>query len=308
MVVNIASKDELQAVAGKLKNVSEQLTLEAANIIANLSETEDFDGINISKAATAIQNNLQNISGEAEMLSSNLINYVADIKNLDTYNLQIDEETQDNSDQNQRSTTNNTYNVYSNNGSGNNNGFGGRVTAEEQAGLYLLGDDGSSYDNVSNNNREASDINNKNELKSEGQIEITPGDPNYDLGDRYHEYVESDFQMTTGNLAYEISDKDFDLLCAIVSAESDKSYDGSLAVMSTVLNRCEHPNYVALHGSDPVAQATAYNQFIGYYDNGYKQYTNGKYPETVIQAVKDALAGVRNHKICGFSDNNIVTL
>lgn len=274
MVVNVRSKDELQAIAGKLKNVSAQLSTEAANVISNLSEIEDFDGIYISQAATVIQNNLKSISGEVEMRVSRLNNYVADIKSLDTYDLQNEEHAQN-------------------------------ISRQDQEGNEYSNRSNDSYEGA---NSLVSNSGENNNAIAEGNVATTLGDPDYDLGDRYHEYVEPIFQMTRGNLAYEIGDNDFDLLCAIVSAEGDQSYDGSLAVVSTILNRCEHPNYVALHGASPISQATANNQFFGYCSNGYQEYIHGKYPESVTQAVEDALAGVRNHKVCDFNTNNMVVL
>ena len=91
-------------------------------------------------------------------------------------------------------------------------------------------------------------------------------------------------------MCYELSDADIELLCAIVSAESDKTYDDALAVVTTILNRCETDNWIRSHGTDPIAQATAPNQFVVYQHGSYKKYMNGNAPETVVQAVKDALA------------------
>ena len=97
--------------------------------------------------------------------------------------------------------------------------------------------------------------------------------------------------------------KDIELLCAIVSAESDKSYDDALAVVSTILNRCEKSNWINSHGRDPIQQATAPNQYVVYQHGSYKKYLNGNAPQTVKQAVMDALNGVRNHNYCSFRSN-----
>ena len=104
-------------------------------------------------------------------------------------------------------------------------------------------------------------------------------------------------------MAYDLSDEDIELLCAIVAAESDKTYDDALAVITTILNRCEAPNWIRSHGTDPIAQATAPNQFVVYQHGSYKAYMNGKAPNTVKEAVADALAGVRNHKYLSFRSN-----
>ena len=137
-------------------------------------------------------------------------------------------------------------------------------------------------------------------------IVITQGDPNIDIS-RYHNNIESGFEVTTGNLAYELCDEDIDLLCAIVAAESDKSYDDALAVITTILNRCERTNWISSHGRDPIAQATAPNQFVVYQHGSYAGYLNGNAPSTVVKAVQDALAGVRNHNYCNFRSNNSTT-
>jgi len=80
MIVEIKSKGQLQSISGKLNNSSQQLSSEAVNIIGDLLEVEDFDGILVSKTANIIQNNL-NIK---------LANYVNDTLELDTYDFKID--------------------------------------------------------------------------------------------------------------------------------------------------------------------------------------------------------------------------
>lgn len=129
----------------------------------------------------------------------------------------------------------------------------------------------------------------------------------------YTNKPEKGFTVTTGNATYDLSDNDRDLIYGIVAAESDKSYDDALAVASVILNRCEAPNWVASYGTNPVAQATAKNQFVVYQEGYYKQYTNGAAPDTVRRAVDDALNGVRNCDYMSFrssgstsySDNRI---
>lgn len=134
-------------------------------------------------------------------------------------------------------------------------------------------------------------------------VTITSGDPNIDVS-KYRNNLEAGFEVTVGNLAYKLSDKDIELLCAIVAAESDKSYDDALAVITTILNRCEAPNWIRSHGTDPIAQATAPNQFVVYQHGSYEKFMNGNAPETVQQAVADALAGVRNHEYLSFRSNS----
>lgn len=141
------------------------------------------------------------------------------------------------------------------------------------------------------------------QLSASSPVTISTGDPNIDIS-RYKNNIEEGFEVTAGNLAYKIGQEDFELLCAIVSAESDKSYDDALAVITTILNRCESPNWIESHGTDPIAQATAPDQFVVYQHGSYKPYMDGKAPDTVIQAVTDALAGVRNHEYLTFRSNS----
>ncbi len=133
-------------------------------------------------------------------------------------------------------------------------------------------------------------------------VTITSGDPNIDVS-KYHNNLEMGFEVTVGNLAYKLSDEDIELLCAIVAAESDKTYDDALAVITTILNRCEAPNWIRSHGTDPIAQATAPNQFVVYQHGSYEAYMDGRAPDTVKEAVADALAGVRNHEYLSFRSN-----
>lgn len=119
---------------------------------------------------------------------------------------------------------------------------------------------------------------------------------------KYHNNLAAGFEVTTDNQTFTVSDSDYNLLCAIVAAESDKSYDDALAVITTILNRCEASNWVASYGTNPISQATAKNQFVVYQHGSYKQYM-GNCPETVMTAVKDALAGVRNHHYLSFRSN-----
>ena len=134
------------------------------------------------------------------------------------------------------------------------------------------------------------------------KVTIKSGDPNIDLS-KYRNNIPMGFEVSAGNLAYELSEEDIELLIAIVAAESDKTYDDALAVITTILNRCESPNWIRSHGTDPIAQATAPNQFVVYQHGSYKTYMDGNAPETVVTAVKDALAGVRNHDYLSFRSN-----
>lgn len=97
---------------------------------------------------------------------------------------------------------------------------------------------------------------------------------------------------------YNYNDDDFKKLCAIVAGEDNKSYDGSLAVVSVMCNRANDSRYP----SDPLACATQSGQFTAYQGLNYNQYMNGEkeIPSYVVQAVSDALSGTRNNEFLSF--------
>lgn len=138
------------------------------------------------------------------------------------------------------------------------------------------------------------------QLTASEEIITGVGDPSVDVSN-YTNNAELGYAVTTGNTSFELGDKDYELLCAIIAAESDGSYDNTLAIASAVLNRCENSEYKNLYGMDPIAQITASNQFEGYTSGEFKQYV-GNTSDIVMQAVKDALAGVRNHTSCTLSN------
>lgn len=94
-----------------------------------------------------------------------------------------------------------------------------------------------------------------------------------------------------------------DIIYAVVASECSSSYEGSLAVITCVLNRCNSSKWSNYGGSDPYLQITATGQFsygIPQYANHHKKYLNGKVPEHVKRAVNDALQGKRNHHYTSF--------
>lgn len=120
---------------------------------------------------------------------------------------------------------------------------------------------------------------------------------------QYSSKPDKGFVVTTNNKKYQLSDSDYDLICAIVAAESDGSGDDALAVVTTMLNRCESSRWKWSGGSDIVAQATKRGQYVVYEDKVYLNYLNGKAPAAVKTAVSDALNGVRNHSYYSFKSN-----
>ena len=136
------------------------------------------------------------------------------------------------------------------------------------------------------------------EQTASSDISYSVGNPNIDVS-KYTNNAELGYNVTTGNLAYELGTEDYNLLCAIVASESDGSYDNTLAIISTILNRCETGDWKAQYGMDPIAQITAANQFSGYTTGEFQSYI-GNVSSIIHDAVNDGLAGVRNHKSCSY--------
>ena len=165
---------------------------------------------------------------------------------------------------------------------------------------------GKSYTSFTSNKTTSDNVSVKNNVNTEKNYTVssTPYNSNDSVDTSgYKSNEASGFVVTEGNTKYDLNDNDKDLLYAIVAAESDQSKDDALAVASTILNRCEDTRWVNSHGTNPIKQATAPSQFVVYQNGNYKQYTNGQAPETVKQAVNDALNGVRNHNYLSFRSN-----
>lgn len=119
----------------------------------------------------------------------------------------------------------------------------------------------------------------------------------------YNSNPAAGFVVTNNNNTYDLNSSDKDFLCGIVASESDQTYDDALAVISVILNRCESQAWINSFGTNPVGQAKGSGQFEVYATGAYKNYTNGRAPETVVRAVNDALAGVRNNEYLSFRSN-----
>lgn len=102
---------------------------------------------------------------------------------------------------------------------------------------------------------------------------------------------------TDGHQTYQVSDSDFDLICAIVQHEGGAVYDSALAVMSCVLNRADAGNWGG--GKNPAAILTAPGQFESYFGGYYAQFL-GNSADCVKQAVRECLNGKRNHDFLSF--------
>ena len=330
MVTEVSSKTELAALATKLSTQATELTASVDALVSAIGSASDYDGINVTGAANILKSNLETILADLEVVAANILAYSNELNNLDTNDMEL-QDVYDEATINEQTAspitsgttgtnTNNSNNSNVSNTVGAVTGTVGAVvgttggnTSVSTSGNSSSGghSEGSSSTNTGDNSSNApttvtptgqTSSNGRTKRSAKTTIKITQGSKDIDVS-RYHSNPEKGFTVTTGNLAYELCEEDFELLCAIVSAESDKSYDDALAVITTVLNRCETSNWINSHGRDPIAQATAPNQFVVYQHGSYERYMNGNAPATVVQAVKDALAGVRNHKYCSFRSN-----
>lgn len=339
MILEVGSKTELESMAEKLEAEVIQLTSDVSSLKIKLNNISNYDGINASGAANTLKNNLTNLSSDLEAIATSIKLYSATLNNFDVDDFKSTDvqselnrapstSTQSgvssgtvnsNAPSTSRPSTGHSYsdtgtssNTNSNNS--NNNNSSSSSPGNTNATIVTGGTPATNKPSTNNTGiTEKTVVKTKGKKSSNGltqqsakqDIIIEPGDPNdpdIDIS-KYHNNLANGFEVTTGNLTYQLCDEDIELLCAIVSAESDKSYDDALAVVSTILNRCERSNWINSHGRDPIAQATAPNQYVVYQHGSYKRYLNGKAPQTVKQAVMDALNGVRNHNYCSFRSN-----
>lgn len=313
MITEISSKSELTALGRKLSVTTTEILEGITGVEAAISSAPDYDGINISTAANILNGNYDKILEELVITSKNIVSYSEKINELDINDMNFTENTtssnsESNSGYGQTGSSNNSNSKYS---QYTNTGASTITTASTIIGAQTATSNATSTSATINTNEYANTTikpsgktssNGRTQRSAKTEIKVTKGDTNIDVS-KYKNKSQNGFNVTTGNLAYKLCDDDKALLYAIVSAESDKSYDDALAVASTILNRCETSNWVATYGKDPIAQATAPNQFVVYQHGYYEKFMNSNAPSTVVQAVNDALAGVRNHKYCSFRSN-----
>lgn len=310
MATEITSKSELVALATKLDSKSKEIIETMSSLSSTIKSVSNYDGIDVSSAASTLSGNLTNLSTDFTNASLNIANYAGLIQEFD----KDDFDTGVTSSTNDATVTLSTSDTTSSSQSSASSAIYTGVTAGVTSSSSYASSNNAGKHNYSNNSSSSPGYSSGTSsssgsyggrINASGPVKITEGDPNNPDIDitKYSNYPEKGFKVTTGNLCYELSDADIELLCAIVSAESDKTYDDALAVITTILNRCETDNWIRSHGTDPIAQATAPNQFVVYQHGSYKSYMNGNAPDTVVRAVKDALAGVRNHKYLSFRSN-----
>ena len=133
------------------------------------------------------------------------------------------------------------------------------------------------------------------EIKAE-KVKLNFGKSDVDIS-KFSDDEEAGYRVTTGHMSYELTDDDIDLLCSVVAASGGKGYNDSLAIVSSILNRCEDKAYMNIYGVDPIAQITAKGEMSAYGSGDFKSYlkNSSSIPSEVRDAVKAALAGVRNH-------------
>ena len=154
-------------------------------------------------------------------------------------------------------------------------------------------------------------LENVNKSETNNNINNIDKDYNTNTISQTKDYVNNSangFSVTSGNKTYQLSQSDKEMLMAIVSAEADRnSKDDCLAVISVILNRCENPAWINDFGTNPIAQATAPNQFVVYQNGNYLEYLNGNVNDNVRTAVEDALNGIRNCEYLSFRGNHVTS-
>jgi uncharacterized protein YgiM (DUF1202 family) len=89
------------------------------------------------------------------------------------------------------------------------------------------------------------------------------------------------------------------VIYAVVRWEGGATYEGQVAVMTTVMNRLESSMWKG-RGADPYAQLTAYKQFADVSDPAVLAKWSAQVNSNTIQAVTDVMNGLRTHDCCSF--------
>lgn len=104
------------------------------------------------------------------------------------------------------------------------------------------------------------------------------------------------------------SQEQMELIWAVVGQEDRGSYEGALAVISSIMNRTESPQWRSL-GSTALEQIKAPTQYCYSNDTHWHKLLGGNVPECVKTAVHDCLKrGIRNNPFTSFrSEKGVVT-
>lgn len=98
------------------------------------------------------------------------------------------------------------------------------------------------------------------------------------------------------------NDYQYQVVLATVRHEGGNSYEGALAVMSCILNRCDSGRWGG--GNNPYLVTIAPGQFESYLAGRYRQYMGYNVSAEVRKGVEDALNGKRSHKFESFRANS----
>lgn len=147
----------------------------------------------------------------------------------------------------------------------------------------------------------------KEEKKLEEEVKEEKYKPMYLIdAEKYSNNKAMGFVVTDNNKNYTLTDKEFDVVVAVVAGEYDLNLNDALAVMSVILNRCDSKSWAKWAGPSPYDQVVMKGQFEVYFAGYYLDYMPGgnkygkqKY-EVARQAVLDGLNGIRNNKYLGF--------
>ena len=97
--------------------------------------------------------------------------------------------------------------------------------------------------------------------------------------------------------------EEMNLIYACVQQEDGQSYEGALAVISTVMNRVDSPEW-SFCGRNALEQLKAPGQFCYSIDDNWKAWLDGNVQDYVKKAVDDCLKeGIRNHDYTSFRTN-----
>jgi len=111
--------------------------------------------------------------------------------------------------------------------------------------------------------------------------------------------VEVRTKTVTSRSGLHSSSSDLEVIWAIVRQEGGSSYESSLAVVSSAVNRTNSSRWKR-NGSTIYEQLTAKGQYCYSIDTHWVKYLGGNVPEYVKRAVADAMEGKTNHPYTSF--------
>ncbi len=343
MQAEINDMSGLASLSSQLGVIAQQFEDSTSRFNSIIRSAKNYDGIDVVTPGKILRNNLKTASLDLKNISQNVAGYIQGINTLDkddisdqVNHLSLDYITGEIGDFLSNSLQNFVINPINNIAASIGTAASvliGSITApftteekvevvEPEQPQNSVAIPASEYVNTDPNTQQTGDVSREitqsisyvppsarypenGQISSSDRIVISPGDSNANLDlSVYHNNTESGFQVTTGNLQYELSKKDYETICAIVAAESDRTYDDALAVATTIFNRCETSNWVNAYSRDPIQQISAPGQFAVYSSGSYKNWLGGNVPVQVSKAVSDVMSGVRNHDYCFFRSNS----